>query len=652
MNLRPYDRHFFIPYGAVKTTGGSLSLAKGQLGLFGITDATPEGLEAYGDLKGVSKTKGFVIQSGSGKEGFSRSSNDKNYSTPEFNLSEVVGLSVTAPNKTEQGVDEVVLGYNGIEDSTAISVSKGAYIPISLKLTGKALSYFGYNGGVLLLNDVIEVPPCPPTNPALAPCDGCDPCAAVSCVEPVLEAIERLKKKRLLGLHTLEEVIDITPVHSCSETVTETDVKTFCLEVCDTGDDAALSALKVQYPALKIGRTDRKGSVSKYQAVTDTVPADYEQKLGSILKGCDSCPASWTEVAGGYAYAVSVEDEGADESSTVESIAHAVAGTGKKAEGQFAGVGLYTVVTDAKLTKAEIAAFVTANPTATVTYLDKVSTICTNSTVTTVSWSACGVCKQTTKTFIIDVPDDDCGNDRLAELQAYYPELTIALEGTTGGCQTRYTTDVVTNVVCDECDDIYKDIYTADAPRPFGEFKWQPEVTTASATNCKCGIRFKAKQLVIDAGECLIDRLDYIEDSVRIQVSAGYMETLPTENYPSYDNPVAVTYLSRWSPRSHVAGNMRVYEQMAHVYFTGEARHKKPLARKLLNEESVLQEGEDQVVDYELTIRPKRYKALSDQTVDTISFHVITYYGYHEAVEALLNNIAAAAGVEPVRLTA
>jgi len=70
----------------------------------------------------------------------------------------------------------------------------------------------------------------------------------------------------------------------------------------------------------------------------------------------------------------------------------------------------------------------------------------------------------------------------------------------------------------------------------------------------------------------------------------------------------------------------------------------------LLNEETLLGDGSAQVVDYELTIRPARYTAKSEVTYDNISFHIITYFGYQGEVETLLNNIAAAAGLDSVRI--
>lgn len=71
---------------------------------------------------------------------------------------------------------------------------------------------------------------------------------------------------------------------------------------------------------------------------------------------------------------------------------------------------MYTVAVSKKLTKADIDAFVETNPTATVTFVAKTADMCSNPTVTTVSWEACGSCKISKEAYEITLPDDECGN--------------------------------------------------------------------------------------------------------------------------------------------------------------------------------------------------------------------------------------------------
>src|SRR5699024_4611176 len=176
-------------------------------------------------------------------------------------------------------------------------------------------------------------------------------------------------------------------------------------------------------------RTNRGGLSSVYTVLlpnTESTPEPYEQKIRSIVKGCEDSPAGFSEDEGGFIYYVEIEDDGADETGTVEGLAGAIAGTAAK-QGQNAGVGVYAVATDDKVTQAEITSFVTSNPTATVELVGSTESICNNSSVTNIAWVAGDECNAQTVEYKIQLNDDDCGNDRLEELQSAYPDLTIAI---------------------------------------------------------------------------------------------------------------------------------------------------------------------------------------------------------------------------------
>lgn len=188
---------------------------------------------------------------------------------------------------------------------------------------------------------------------------------------------------------------------------------------------------------------------------------------------------------------------------------------------------MYTVAVSKKLTKADIDAFVETNPTATVTFVAKTADMCSNPTVTTVSWEACGSCKISKEAYEITLPDDECGGSAKAELQAAFPYLTIEDYGTPGGCQHKFKTTVVTNMVCDECDDIFKDFFVSKAPESYRGRNWKRLGAVAGDStiiadplpkNCKCGILFRGIDYMISPSDCLIDRLTFQEGSVRIAV--------------------------------------------------------------------------------------------------------------------------------------
>src|SRR5690606_23000207 len=102
----------------------------------------------------------------------------------------------------------------------------------------------------------------------------------------------------------------------------------FEMSVCDTGDAGALAMVQQQYADAKIEVKGRVGAITTYEVTlmqevdgtVPTAPADYTQTLPSIIKGCEDCPTGYEEVEGGIVYAVTIEDDGTDLSSTVEGL--------------------------------------------------------------------------------------------------------------------------------------------------------------------------------------------------------------------------------------------------------------------------------------------------------------------------------------------
>lgn len=652
---RPFDRAFVILGGAVKQSGGSLNLAKGQLALTNQRETSKDGSKVLTSLLGFPKdSKSLNLRVGIDAKSVNRSYSNKSMSTELFSLEEVIGLSVSAPESKELTNDEVILGYNGIDDATSFDLQTGdVYKAISVELTGDVISYLGGGKNVERITQHFEVPNCN----SLETCETCDNCADIDCQAWTLNVIESLKSHQLTGGRELKDLIDITPIFECDTAATATEIPYdwSCLEVCDTGDQEALALVQSQYPDLVIERVERTGAISKYRTLApqaDGLPADFSQGIASILKGCEACPAGYTATPEGIVYAISLEDDGADQTAVVQALPGAVAGSAKKADGQDAGLGFYTVVLDDSLTEAELATFITANPTVSVEEVGEVQAICENATVTTISWVNCGTCNVIEESYELDLPDTACGTDRLAELQLAYPDLTITLEGTTGGCQTRYITTVVSNIVCDECDDIFKDAFITEAPGEFEGRMWKYSSINSGSLpsgNCKCGIRFKAKPFKLNAGECFRDDIAFTEDSVRIRVSGGYPTEIREGIGRTTKDIFHVEYVSRYSPRTHVGGRLQHFEENDRLHFRGESGYGGALKRALRGTESSIDQNA-QYVDYALTIRPKHYaQSMTLQHEITTTYHFYVKVGEHTAVENLLNTIAASAGISGVQ---
>lgn len=756
---RAFDRPFFVIGGAVKKTGGSLDLAKGQLALIDQSVTTANGAKVVTSTAGKDKrAKDFVLRLGVADREANRSYTNKDESTMPFSLSDIVDLKVSAPERTEQSLDEVIIGYDGMNANSAFNFQTGdAYFRLSLELKGGAVAFRGGKGDTEVVNINVEVPECDPFNN----CEECDECSPVDCKAITIEAIERLKRKQLTGGLTVDQLIDITPVFSCDTPadLTEIAYNWYCLEVCDTGTDEALALVAAQYDAI-VKRIDRVGPTSKYQVLlpaTAGAPADYSQTIASIIKGCEDCPAGYSEVPGGYVYSVTIEDDGVDLTAVFEgNIPGIVAGTTIKSDGQNYGVGFYTFVVDDKLTDAEISTFLglgDPHSTATFSKAMKVSAICTNDTVTDIAWVQCGSCNVIEETYTIVLPDTQCGEDRLVELNAAYDSAvtiatvdgstvdvtltqgtpgapgtaTITIDGTTylatfdtdlpttadnfvtahaaaiyanhsmivtanagvltfsainadfveptianvsgdlagtvgtvgvaqvpdrNACQTRYQTTVISNIVCEECDPIFKGLFETKAPESYDTQVWEKveNPTALPSGNCLCGIRFKSREFILEGDEALRDLVGFTETSVQIRVAAGYPEEiregigrLPKGRYEP-------KYLSRWIPRTHLGGNLRAFENEGRAYFRGLTYRKEYLGRLLRGETSNVEEQSAQYVQYTLTVSHFNHtQGFAGRINEDINYDIFVEVGKHKGVEDLLNALASGAGIDPVQ---
>jgi hypothetical protein len=749
---KAYDRSFFLIGGAVKTSGGALNLAKGQMAVVDLSKPTIDGAAVLSSLAGKPKrAKDIAIRVGISDKEPNRTYSNMAGSTDPFALNEVKNLRVSVPKQTEQTVDEVVIGYDGFDPATAFRFKTGdKYFNLVVELKNGLLQYRGAEGGCEIVHINVEIPDCDPYNT----CEDCDNCDTVDCKSITLEAIERLKRKQVAGGMEVQDFIEVTPVFSCDNDATATLIPYdyYTLSVCDTGDDNALALIQAQYDVPVI-RTDRVGSTSTYQILLKEslgAPDDYTQGVASLIKDCEDCPAGYSAVAGGFVYAITIEDDGIDRTSVIEAaLANAKYATGTMVKsGNNAGVGFYTGVYTSKITDAEIASFIgtatNSRNTATVGLVGAVSAICTNSTVSETEWVVGDTCNAVEERYTIVLPDNKCGDDRLAELQTAYANNTIyafnstravvlagaggtrniningvnylatfdtdlattganfitdhaadiladtglvvtfdtatltfagptyyintiasgtgaTLTATVGtvtadftsvGCQNKYETLVVSNLVCEECDPVFLDFYTTVAPDSYSEIKW---VLTAGAPstpygNCLCGIRLKGKTFLLQGDEALRDIVGFTETSTQIQVAGGFPDEIREGIGTLQEGTYATKYFSYWTPRTHLAGNLRNLEKEGRAYFLGERYRHDYLGRVLRGETSSMQDLLKQYIQYTIEIGHEGYtQSFAGTNSKNIEYHIFVEVGMHDAVEDILNNIAANAGIEGVQ---
>jgi len=745
---KPFDRDFYLIDGAVKTSGGSLVLAKGQLAAIDQSKSTANGLAIVSSFAGKPKNKkDFALRVGIEGKTPGRSYSDKDYSTVPFALNEVVELSVSAPKITEHIVDEVVLGFDGTPGSEFTFHKGDAYFRIALELKGGAIDFRGGKGGSEFVGITVEVPDFDPFDDCVTPVA----CTVAESKAIIMEAVERLRRKQLTGGAPISDFIDITPVLHCDTDLTASLIQYdyYTLSLCDTGDDSAKSIVQAQYN-VPVKRTNRSGSTSTYElllATTAGAPVDFSPKVGSFIKGCAACPSGYTAVVGGYVYAFTIEDDGSDQSALITAMTNYVSGTVVKS-GNSAGVGFYTAVFSAKVSDAQIATLVGtagARATSTVDLVGKVDSICgPNAQPADIAWVIGDSLNGVKEGYEIYIADNSCGTDILEELQAAYDGITIALAktrtitltGTSGtaniavdgtnylatfatdltttaanfvtaraaailsakgivvtaaagvltfknvystfpvisitnlttnlagtlgtlttdasvGCQHRYVTSVISNLIGAECDAIYKNAYITSAPSAYFNIDWTKisnDATIEGSGNCKAGIRFKSKVFVLDGDEALRDTVGFVETSTQIQAAAGFPDEIregighiPTGGFQG-------KYLSRQQHRTHLAGNLRAKEAESKAYFRNTTNDKGYLGRILRGETSNLQDSLVQYIQYKLKISSFNHsQGFAGRINNDINYNIFVEVGKHNEVEDLLNSLAANAGVEGVQ---
>ena len=482
-----------------------------------------------------------------------------------------------------------------------------------------------------------------------------DPCGTVDCTKVVENAIEVFKQFKLRGSVPVTDYVEITPIRSCTQTEVETPYTFYQLTLCDTGDASALSLVRQQYPGLHIERVKREGAISTYELLqpsSEGAPEKFKQSLPSLIKGCKDCPSGYTATESGFVYAISIEDSGIDKTSVVESLPNYVSGTTLKADGQENGVGFYTVVLSKKLTQQEVKDFVDANVTSTIEYVNTVEAVCKNPTITEISWKVGSQLNLTEREFYIDLPDLNCEGltDRLEELQTAYPQLTIQLEGTKGGCQTRYKTKVKTNLRGPVCDPIFLDAYKAETPLPYDNRSWKAVETSTSNSSCLCGFKLKGKLMQIFPTESVVDDLAFVEDSVKIRVSGGWISEVREGIGRIEDKPFNVEYITFAQKRTHLGYGLVNFENQSRTHFSGNVNIKYSNMQKFLHGVRTNIDYEAQYVDYAVILRRNQFAQGMSQTHNQITtFHIQVEVGRQEKIEELLNSLAAQAGIKGVK---
>jgi hypothetical protein len=679
---------FLFPVLTVANSGGSFNLGKGQLGLIdleGVPTAT-NGLKVINSVATLPKSRQLQLRIGKHDIANNRSQSSKDWSTETFRVSDILDLKVDAP-KGGIGTDSFTLGYNGIDADTAIVLEEGTNEEISITLCGEVIGAIGYAEAEVEVKLYLDQPNVGPLK---------------TMQEIVETAVEQFNNYKLMGDIPVTNYVKAVAVNSENLPLAGDEKYFYTLTIEDEGDSNALGLVQAQYDT-KVVKTDRVGNESVYTIIADaptsvttgnfvvgqeyvitnvgdtdftaigaaantigevfiatgagggtTGTADtvvvtaYNKNKAWKVKGCADCPSGYSQLTGGFVYVVT-----SDSSSIAGDLEgyfpNIVPGSAQETSLN-SGIRTVILATTQEATDQEIASISDfLGEEYTIELLGEVSDICSSDNVVSTSWvQSAEPCFTSTETYTIVLEDDECGNDRLAEIQAAYPELSISVDSS-GGCRTKYTTDVVTNLVCNECSDIYRDLFVSEAPADYMSKPWMKADPVYSET-ALMGIRFVAQPIKLFGTEVYRDDMPFFATSARLKIAGAAVQNINESFFEGTSGRFALTVDSIASEPENWGGNLWELEDITRRRQEGVGRHEgNNYAKWILGEETMLKPGVP-YVDYILTIRKVSLsQSFSGEKMETFNYHFVVEPGKHVEVENLLNTLAGAAGVDPVQ---
>ena len=263
----------FLPTlnGNVMLTGGSLNLAKGQLGIFNIKKNTLQGVEAVSDFSTATQKDQFQLRLGNNEINVTRGLTNKNKHTRAFKISDVKDLQVHVPNQVKK-FDKYLIGWDGINDDKALTFEEGVNEVLSITLKEGLIGILGYDYSSTDISVYFEKERPDQTNQ-----------------EIVEKAVERVKRDVLAENVPVTDAFDISVINSENPATIPGGVShTFYnLTVQDSGDSNDLAEVQAQF-GKDAKRTDRNGDFSVYTLLLPTiaaagVPADFTTPSGDTI---------------------------------------------------------------------------------------------------------------------------------------------------------------------------------------------------------------------------------------------------------------------------------------------------------------------------------------------------------------------------------
>lgn len=284
-------------------------------------------------------------------------------------------------------------------------------------------------------------------------------------------------------------------------------------------------------------------------------------------------------------------------------------------------------------------------------------TFCTKDETEEFSWTTGETCKVTTEEYSLVLADDECGEDRLEDLQEFYPDLTIA-KGESFACQTEYTTEVTSEMVCEECDPMFQALFVTEAPEDFGFTSWV-KAEKEYNPEAKMGIRIKGKDIMSTPSEFFKDDVPFINSSIHVTVAGGQPWATSSSYKTGTKGGFAVKVLSRAADLSNLGGDMWPLEQRDRTYFNKYSNRSQNTDSvqaqfdKFLNGRESVLDANTQYVIYSIKVNvPTRTQGFNKVLNEGFFYNISAPIGQHADIEEIVNALAEVNGLDEVEVYA
>ena len=632
----------FHVVSTVLESGYDGNLAKGQLAVVKNKALKGKGKEVASNFDGMTQKDLIAFEIGEVTTPNKQRTVEVPYiSTGFFPIGNIVDIKAYAPSNVTLKLDHIEIGYDGINESTALFIPEGKAAVMDIVVEGLVASMFFGQESFIIQKRVYR--------------------AVGESMQAVTRRLVKELNEEVIPTATgwasttdvLSQFLEIGVIDSTTTTTVGVNSVFSSLTLVNNGDSNALADVQAQYPNYTVVQTARDGDNTTYTIVrpqADPALASYVKTVVDVDgKGCADCLATYSLVDGGYVYHVSIEDDGVDLTTTLAGLVTGETQLDKL--GNKDGRGTYAIVMPAIMAQVAIDAIITARPEAEVKYLGEIKDVCSKTTTTTTAWVAGETCVATTKGFSIIVKDNDCGATRLPELQAAYPDLVITEDGVVGGCKRKYNTTVPTNIVCPECSPIFLQPFYGEAPDNFEGISWEAVAETYDA-DALMGITIKGKPFFMYPEIYEEDFVPFIETSLKVKsASFGWRED-DILNYTGsqYDVDLEfakVVFVERAQDVNNLSQSHFGAEDEGKMFGTNKWKHKANLfARTNLSEERILKYHK-RLLKYVVEFRDQGLSQGSASRSDiTHGFGIMVEEGKHEAIQTILSKLAAKVGLE------